>query len=443
MGCRVPGHCTVARRGRRVAHRAGPSGASSHTLRVRHDGRVLETIPNKIVFAGEEQRKHAIDACLHPAPRCRGRPSSWKIVLTAAVLGTLLALQRKSTVPAGVVRRARAILLLADGESSAGTAERVGLSPRHVHKWGQRFLQHGVQGLEEKPRPGRTPKFSPGVALYLVKMACEMPDLRGRSLSQWDCKELARQLQAEGAVASISAQSVRRLLLHHRLRPWRHHLWLVPKAPRDAAFADTVRNLSDLYSRPLARHEAVLCVDEKTNLQPRTRKAQTLPPQPGRSTRVESEYERKGALHLFAAFDTRTGKVYHCTADRKRQIDFLVLLEILDREFDPSVTDIHIVLDNLKMHKGKLVRAWLTQHPRFQFHHPPVHCSWMNQVEQWFSILQRKRFGIVDFVDKKHLAERLDAFVREWNLHAHSFRWSRKSFDKVLAKCEQNMAAAA
>src|SRR5450631_1829715 len=115
MGCRIPGHCTVARRGRRVAHRAGPSGA----LRVRHDGRMLETIPNKIVSAGEEQRKHAIDACLHPAPRRRGRPSSWKIVLTAAVLGTLLALQRKSTAPAGVVRRARAILLLADGESSA------------------------------------------------------------------------------------------------------------------------------------------------------------------------------------------------------------------------------------------------------------------------------------------------------------------------------------
>jgi hypothetical protein len=117
MGCRIPGHCTVARRGRRIAHRAGASGASSHTLRVRHDGRVLKTIPNKIVFAGEEQHKHAIDACLHPAPRRRGRPSSWKIVLTAAVLGTLLALQRKSTAPAGVVRRARAILLLADGES--------------------------------------------------------------------------------------------------------------------------------------------------------------------------------------------------------------------------------------------------------------------------------------------------------------------------------------
>jgi transposase len=364
-------------------------------------------------------------------------------VVSAAVLGVLLALQRKPTAPAGVVRRARAIILLANGHSSVRTAEKVGLSPRHVHKWGQRFLQRGVQGLEDQPRPGRKPKFSPGVALHLVKMACEMPDLRGRSLSQWDCAEMARQLQAEGVVDSISAQSVWRILTNHRLKPWRHHLWLSPKVPRDAAFAAAVQNLSDLYSRTLAANEAVLSVDEKTNLQPRTRKAQTLPPEPGKPLRVENEYERKGALHLFTAFDTRTGKVYHTTGERKRQIEFIALLEKVDREIDPSVTTIHIVLDNLRMHKGKLVKAWLTQHPRFQFHHPPVHCSWMNQVEQWFSILQRKRLGIVNFADKKELAERLDAFVREWNSQAHAFRWSRKSFDKVLAECEKHMAVAA
>jgi hypothetical protein len=120
-------------------------------------------------------------------------------------------------------------------------------------------------------------------------MACERPDLRGRSLSQRDGAELARQLQAEGVVDRISAQSVRRLLLHHRLKPWHHPLGLSPKAPRDAAFAEAVRNRSDLYSRPLAPQEVVLCVEEKTNWQPRTRKAPTLPPQPGQPTRVESE----------------------------------------------------------------------------------------------------------------------------------------------------------
>ena len=354
-----------------------------------------------------------------------------------------MAFQRKTTAPAGVARRARAVLLLAQGEGLASTARMVGLSQRHTHKWAKRVVEQGVAGLKDKPRPGRKPTFSPSVALHLVKMACEMPDLRGRSLSQWDCTELARQLVAEEVVSSISAQSVRRILNSHRLKPWRHHLWLSPKVPRDAAFAALVMNLSDLYTRTLDPHEMVLCVDEKTSLQPRTRKARTLPPEPGKPMRVEGEYERKGALNLFAAFDTRSGKVYHCTGERKRQVEFIVLLDKLEREIDPAITAIHIVLDNLKMHKGKQVQAWLAKHPRFQFHHPPVNCSWMNQVEQWFSILQRKRFGISNFADKADLAERLDAFVREWNTNAHAFKWSRKSFDKVLAKCELNMAATA
>jgi transposase len=365
------------------------------------------------------------------------------MVLSAAVLGVLLALQRRPTAPAGVTRRARAILLLATGQRSVRVAQQVGLSPRHVRKWGQRFVQQGVCGLQDKPRPGAQAKFSPSVALYLVDMACQMPDLRGRSLSQWDCRELARQLQADGVVDSISPQSVRRILHSHRLKPWRHHLWLSPKTPRDAAFAATVRHLSDLYSRPLGAHEVVLCVDEKTNLQPRTRKARTLPPRPGKPMRVENEYERKGVLHLFAAFDTRSGKVYHTTGERKRQIEFIQLLDKLDGALDTSLTAVHIVLDNLRMHKGKLVRAWLQKHPRFQFHHPPVHCSWMNQVEQWFSILQRKRLSVANFADKRQLAERLDAFVQQWNSHAHAFRWSRNSFDKVLAECDKNLEAAA
>jgi transposase len=117
--------------------------------------------------------------------------------------------------------------------------------------------------------------------------------------------------------------------------------------------------------------------------------------------------------------------------------------ELPEREIAPTITTIHIVLDNVRMHKGKQVQAWLSKHPRFIFHFPPVHCSWMNQVEQWFSILQRKRLQIADFADKQHLAERLLAFVAEWNEHAHPFQWSTKSVAKVMARCESPMAKAA
>jgi len=267
-------------------------------------------------------------------------------------------------------------------------------------------------------------------------MACERPDKLGRSLSQWDCRELAEQLVRDGVVARISPDTVRRILDNHQLKPWRHHMWLSPTVPRDADFAARVQNICDLYTRPLSPHEMVLCVDEKTNLQPRPRKTPTKPACRGRPVQVEHEYGRCGALNLFAAFNTRTGQVYGYTAERKRQKEFIEFLEILDREIPAAITVIHIVLDNLRMHQGKQVQAWLAQHPRFVFHHPPVHCSWMNQVEQWFSILQRKRLAIVDFANKAELADKLHQFIAQWNEKAHPFNWNTKSVAKVMAKCE-------
>jgi hypothetical protein len=277
----------------------------------------------------------------------------------------------------------------------------------------------------------------------VVKLACERPDVVGRSLSPWDSAALARQLGHDGVVAAISPQTVQRILAHHKLQPWRHHLWLSPTVPRDAASASPVTELATLYTRPLGVWDMVLCVDENTSLQPRPRKVPTLAAQPGRPVRVEHEYARKGALNLCAGFDTRTGMVYATTAERKRQVACIALLEHVDRETAPTITTMHVVLDNVRMHQGKQVHAWLSKHPRFMFHFPPVHCSWMNQVEQWFSILQRQRLRIADFADQKHLAQRLMAFVAEWNVHAHPFQWSTQSVAKVMAKCESPVAKAA
>jgi transposase len=278
--------------------------------------------------------------------------------------------------------------------------------------------------------------------MHLVKIACERPDRRGRSLSQWDAPELARELVAEGLTDAISASTVWRILNAHQLKPWRHHMWLSPDAPRDAVFYTRVQNLIDLYTRPLAAHEVVLCVDEKTSLQPRPRKAPTWPAQPGFiPNRVEHEYRRAGALQLFAAFDTRTGRVYGRTYDRKRQVEFIDFLTHLEAEIPAAVTTIHLILDNVSTHHGRLVREWLTHHPRFQMHFTPVHCSWMNQVEQWFGLLQRKRFRLVDFLSKEDLRSKIDQFIGEWNAHAHPFNWSTKSVVKVMARCPYRIAA--
>jgi len=170
------------------------------------------------------------------------------------------------------------------------------------------------------------------VAVHLVKLACERPALCSRSLSQWDCTELARTLVESGVTETISASTVRRILAHHKLKPWRQHMWLSPKHPCDAAFYAQVTALMTLYTRLLQPEEMVLSLDEKTSLQPQPRLHPTKPAQPGLPNRVAHAYRRDGALNLFAAFDTRTGRVYGQCHSRKRQREFIAFLTLLEAE---------------------------------------------------------------------------------------------------------------
>lgn len=235
------------------------------------------------------------------------------------------------------------------------------------------------------------------MALHLVRLACDLPDRAGRALSQWDCTELARQLQHDQIVDTISPQTVQRMLASWTLKPWRSHGWLHPRTPRDAAFLTTTRAIADLDLRPLLPTEMVRSLDEKTSLQPRPRRTPTRPARPGAPLQVEHAYARAGAVHLFAAFDTRSGTVYGLTFRGKRQVEYLPLLEQLDHTIPATITTIQLIADNVRVHHGKAVQQWLARHPRFVAPFTPVHCSWMNQVEHWFGILQRKRLRHPNF----------------------------------------------
>ena len=264
-----------------------------------------------------------------------------------------------------------------------------------------------------------------------------MPDQEARSLSTWTCSELARTLIRDGVVDTISPSSVQRILASEKLKPWRVHHWLSFRVPRDDPFRESVQTICDLYTRKLGAHERVLSLDEKTSLQPRTRTSPTRPARPGNDpVVVEHQYVRKGALNLFAAFDTRTGQVVGILRKRKRQVEFIELLEAIERTTPASFTVIHVLYDNISIHVGKRVRAWLGSHPRFRMHFTPVHCSWMNQVEQWFSILQRKRLTMPNFADLADLEAKILAFIDEWNESAHPFNWTKRSFDKVLSRID-------
>jgi hypothetical protein len=235
-------------------------------------------------------------------------------------------------------------------------------------------------------------------------------------------------------VEDISATTVRRILAAHHLKPWRQQVWLSPQPPRDAAFDATVSELIDLDTRPLRPDELGLSVDEKTSLQPRPRCSPTRPAQPHhRPNRVEHESKRAGALHLLAAFDTRSGKVYGHGHERQRQWACIALLEPLDAQIAEHIRTIHLVGDHVSTPHGKEVRTWFANHPRVVGHFTPVHGSWMHHVEPWFSILPRKRLRIVDVDAKDHLRAKIDQCIQDWNQHAQPFNWSTTSVAKVMA----------
>lgn len=347
---------------------------------------------------------------------------------------------RSQTVAAGLARRARIVLLAADGIPLGQIATLVGVDRNTVRARLDRFRQERLPGLADRPRPGRPALFTLAVILHLVRLACELPRQSGRSLSLWTCTELARQVVRDGVVATISSQTVQRLLAARRLKPWRWRYWLHPKGPRDAEFLRRTREIAELTTRELAPHEMVLSTDEMTSIQPRPRTAPTQPAQPGRAVQLEHEYARKGARNLFAAFNTRTAQVIGACFARKRQVEFIALLERVLTAFDASITTIHLICDNVSVHHGKQVQAWLAQHPRIVLHFTPVHSSWMNQVEQWFSILRRKRLKGQNFADLAELTTAIEQFITEWNQTGQPFTWTAASFEKVVAKAEAEIA---
>jgi transposase len=235
-------------------------------------------------------------------------PKTPRVVHRApATRATLAQWVRSPTRAAGLVRRAPIVLLAAAGQPVRRNTQQVGVDRNVVRAWLDRFRAPGLAGRADRPRPGRPRPLPPEGALHVVRLACELPDRVGRSLSQWDCAELARQAVRDGVVERLSPQTVQRILAAHRLKPWRSHYWMHPRRPRDAEFVRRTRAVATLLARPLAPHEVVLSLDQKTALQPRPRRAPTRPAQPGHPQRVEHEYRRAVALHLFAAFDTRSG----------------------------------------------------------------------------------------------------------------------------------------
>ena len=258
-------------------------------------------------------------------------------------------------------------------------------------------------------------------------MACELPAEHGVPLSRWSSVELAREAQARGIVERISGVTVWRWLSEDAIRPWNYRSWIFPRDPR---FREKAGPILDLYEgrwegELLHPGDYVVCADEKPSIQARARKHPTLPARAGEAQKVEHEYERKGALCYLAAWDAKRARLFDRCAPKDGIEPFDTLVDqFMSTEPYRSAQRVFIVLDNGSAHRGKrsidrLQGTW----PNLTVVHTPIHASWLNQAEIYFSIVQRKALQPNDFPDLDALEQHLLAFGRRYQQIARPFQW--------------------
>ena len=242
----------------------------------------------------------------------------------------------------------------------------------------------------------------------LIALACRGPTDVGRGITHWSAAELGIAFAVHPDGGDVSARTVGRVLAEAQLKPNLQRYFLTSHDPH---YDEKRRDFVQLYLRPPAG-ATVLCLDEKPSIQVLGRRYPDLPMKPGYPVYREFEYVRHGVLHLFAAFNVRSGRVLADVQEKKTRFEFIELLDQCAWHYKRG--DVHCVLDNAFYHFAPEVKDWLAQHPRFHFHFTPTHASWLNQVECWFSLILRKaiRRGVFDCKGDLHSA--LMAYVSHW-----------------------------
>jgi len=351
------------------------------------------------------------------------------ITLTTAQWQQLTRWARAATTPQRLARRARVILGSAAGLGSRRLAQQERMSRTTVQRWRARFMAAGCDGLQDRPRCGRPVVLPPTTRALVIALACERPAERDVPLSRYSLSELAAEAaQVLGTDAGPSRSSIWRWLLQDALRPWRHECWIFP---RDPHFLELAGPVLDLYAcrwqgQPLWADEYVLSADEKTSIQARRRVQSTLAPGPHQATRVEHEYERQGAVQYLAAWDVHRAVVFGRCESKTGKAPFGRLVDqVMHEEPYRSARRVFWIVDNGSSHRGQRAAAELqARHPRIVVVHTPVHASWLNQIELYFSILQRKVLTPNDLYSLPELIERIHAFGERYSALDKPFAWT-------------------
>ena len=320
----------------------------------------------------------------------------------------LTEIAQSRSLPAGYVFRAKLILMLAQGASFNAIKLRLGRTAPTIIRWKERFLAAGIDGLDTY-HPGQKPTvLTPALRAKIMAATRKKP---ADHSTHWSCRKLAASL-------GVSKDAVHRVWKEAGLKPHRLERYM---ASNDPNFEAKAADIIGLYLNP-PQHAAVFCVDEKTAIQALDRLDPVLPLSPGRAERHGFEYYRHGTLSLYAALDTKTGKVVGKTAVRHTSQEFVGFLGQVVAKCRPQ-QEIHIILDNLSAHKTQAVREFLATHPRVQLHFTPTYSSWLNQVELWFGKIERDVIARGIFTSVRDLARKLRRYINAYSANARPIQW--------------------
>ncbi len=349
-----------------------------------------------------------------------GRPKK-PLVLNEEQRMQLMALSHSRTVPHGLVERAKIVVLAAEGKSNTEISERLHLSKPCVGKWRQRYLDLGIQGLDEALRPGRPRTIADERVALVVRKTLKTKPKNG---THWSVRVMARE-------TGVSLKTVHRIWQAFGLQPHRQRHF---QLSTDPFFIEKVRDIVGLYLSP-PNKAMVLCVDEKSQIQALDRTQPMLPIGLGYAEGLTHNYIRHGTTTLFAALNIASGDVMTTCKRRHRHQEYMGFLKQIDANV-PAKLDVHLVVDNYATHKHPSVKRWLAMHPRFHVHYTPTYASWLNQVEIWFNIITQQAIRRGTFSSVKELVTMIDRYVERYNKHAQPFIWTATA-GSILAKIER------
>lgn len=322
----------------------------------------------------------------------------------------LLTMKRSQKLERRYAERADIILHSLEGKPLEQIVELTGKSRPVVNKWRQRFRKHGLEGLKDAPRSGKPKTITPEQRAMVIEKACTTPE---GGYTNWSQERIAKEI-------GISQSAVFQILQQADLKPHKVEYWCGKS--RDPEFEQKMINIVGLYMNP-PENALVICVDEKTQIQALDRSQPELPLRPGNPRRQTATYKRNGTVSLIAALAVHSGEVTADTIESNNAENFLKFLKKLDRKYRNK--QLHIIVDNLAVHKHKDVKEWIEGKRKIHLHFTPTYSSWLNQIEIWFNILTKDVVKGGIWSSSQQLANQLLEYVKTYNeTRAKPFQWT-------------------